>query len=344
MKDVVITTTNNIERCPVLEYIGFVCTNVVLGVNVFSDIAASFTDFFGGKSASYQNKLELIQKDVIKDLKYKAQNIGANAILSCRIDFDEISGGGKSMFMVSASGTACRIDISNLRIKEPNDSLYYGISKEQLNFELRRESVIYRINKNDTISDDDYEFLMNHPQDELVRNLIQKYYNSIQYYMEVEYRRKVIALLSKTSRSKLIEECYSLIIESIYVSNIINDLDLFSADKILELCNSGHFLALVLKILNSENPYYNRQEVEMMKKIVYFCDSLPDTGRIENVKGLLGKESKKFICSKGHKMAVDVEYCSVCAVNIKGLTLEQVEKINLFKNKVKILDMMIKER
>lgn len=42
----------------------------------------------------------------IVNLKQKAANMGANAILGLKIDFDEISGKGKSMFMISAIGTA----------------------------------------------------------------------------------------------------------------------------------------------------------------------------------------------------------------------------------------------
>ena len=40
------------------------------------------------------------------ELKAKAKSFQADAIVGLHIDFDEVSGGGKSMFMVSASGTA----------------------------------------------------------------------------------------------------------------------------------------------------------------------------------------------------------------------------------------------
>ena len=43
-------------------------------------------------------------------MKNKAIRIGANAIVGFKVDFDEISGKDKSMFMVSASGTACKIE------------------------------------------------------------------------------------------------------------------------------------------------------------------------------------------------------------------------------------------
>lgn len=102
----IITTTNNVEKHNVAQYLGIVNANVVLGTNFFSDFAAALTDTWGGRSGTYQNKLKLIYKDVMNELEGKARELNANAILGLHIDFDEISGGGKSMFMVSASGTA----------------------------------------------------------------------------------------------------------------------------------------------------------------------------------------------------------------------------------------------
>lgn len=102
----IITTTNNVEKHNVAQYLGIVNANVVLGTNFFSDFAAALTDTWGGRSGTYQNKLKLIYKDVMNELEGKARELNANAILGLHIDFDEISGGGKSMFMVSASGMA----------------------------------------------------------------------------------------------------------------------------------------------------------------------------------------------------------------------------------------------
>ena len=91
--DFIITVTNNLEGCVIERYVDTVCANVVVGTNVFSDIAASLTDFFGGFSGSYKSKLELIYNEAIKELRAKAKNLGANAVVGFSIDFDEISGG-----------------------------------------------------------------------------------------------------------------------------------------------------------------------------------------------------------------------------------------------------------
>lgn len=106
----IVTTTNSLEGYSVRRYLGVVNANVVIGTNLFSDFAASLTDVFGGRSGSYKSKLNTIYSEVMQELTDKASNYQADAILGLHIDFDEISGGGKSMFMVSASGTAVTLE------------------------------------------------------------------------------------------------------------------------------------------------------------------------------------------------------------------------------------------
>lgn len=106
----IVTTTNNIEGYTVKRYLGVVNANVVIGTNLFSDIAASLTDVLGGRSGSYKSKLNTIYDEVMKELTEKAKSYHADAIVGLHVDFDEVSGGGKSMFMVSASGTAITLE------------------------------------------------------------------------------------------------------------------------------------------------------------------------------------------------------------------------------------------
>ena len=63
----IITTTDTIENCPIKRYIDTICSNIVIGTNVFSDFAASVTDFFGGRSGSYKRKLQIIYNEASKE-------------------------------------------------------------------------------------------------------------------------------------------------------------------------------------------------------------------------------------------------------------------------------------
>ena len=94
---VIITTTPTLEGMPIKEYRGIINTNIVIGTNLFSDFAASFTDVFGGNSDTYQNKMNSMYSAAKKQMQDKAIRLGANAIVGYRTDFDEISGKGKSL-------------------------------------------------------------------------------------------------------------------------------------------------------------------------------------------------------------------------------------------------------
>ena len=109
-KKMLITTTNNIEGATIEAYIKPVSSHVVFGANLFSDIAASFSDIFGGRSASYQKQLVRLTEAAISELAAAAKAVKANAIVGMHLDYSEISGGGKAgMFMAVATGTAVRL-------------------------------------------------------------------------------------------------------------------------------------------------------------------------------------------------------------------------------------------
>ena len=105
----IITTTPSIEGRQIESYIGLSSANVVVGTNVFSDFFASITDVFGGRSSTYQNKLDKTYAAAIEEIERKAIRMGADAVLGLKIDFYEISSKDKAMFMVSAVGTAVKL-------------------------------------------------------------------------------------------------------------------------------------------------------------------------------------------------------------------------------------------
>src|SRR5690606_18379477 len=105
MTKLLITTTNNIEGWEIIQYYQPVSSNVVVGANIFSDIAASWTDFFGGRSGNYERRLQEIYEQALQILNERAISIGANCIVGLKVDFGEVSGKGTQMFMVSAVGT-----------------------------------------------------------------------------------------------------------------------------------------------------------------------------------------------------------------------------------------------
>ena len=104
----IVTTTNFIEDRKVTEYLGIVFGEVISGVDFIKDMAAGFRNFFGGRSGSYEGELIVAREDAIKEMIQRAQERGADAVLSVDVDY-EVLGQGGNMLMVTASGTAVKL-------------------------------------------------------------------------------------------------------------------------------------------------------------------------------------------------------------------------------------------
>ena len=103
------TTTPSIEGKRIVEYRGIVFGEVVSGVNFVKDIAASFSNFFGGRSGSYEEELINARQNAIIEMEQRAQALGANAVVGVDIDY-EVLGQANNMLMVTVSGTAVVIE------------------------------------------------------------------------------------------------------------------------------------------------------------------------------------------------------------------------------------------
>src|SRR5699024_2868608 len=101
----IITTTPSVEGMRIVEYKGIVCGEVISGVNFIRDIAASFTNFLGGRSGSYEDELIQARQNALAEMQERASAMGANAIVGVDIDY-EVLGADNGMLMVTASGTA----------------------------------------------------------------------------------------------------------------------------------------------------------------------------------------------------------------------------------------------
>ena len=105
----IITTTPSIEGRRILEYKGVVFGEVITGVNFIKDFAAGLTNIFGGRSGSYEGELIEAREQALKELQKRAETAGGNAVIGVDIDY-EVLGQGGNMLMVTASGTAVRIE------------------------------------------------------------------------------------------------------------------------------------------------------------------------------------------------------------------------------------------
>lgn len=101
----IITTTPTIEGKKIIEYKGIVFGEVISGVNFIKDFAAGLSNFFGGRSGTYEEELIKARENALIEMEDRARRLGANAVVGVDIDY-EVLGADNGMLMVTASGTA----------------------------------------------------------------------------------------------------------------------------------------------------------------------------------------------------------------------------------------------
>ena len=105
----ILTTTQNIEGRTITEYRGIVFGEVITGVNFLKDFGAGIRNIIGGRSNSYENELIAARQQALQELSDRASKLGADAVVGIDVDY-EVMGTNNGMLMVSASGTAVRLD------------------------------------------------------------------------------------------------------------------------------------------------------------------------------------------------------------------------------------------
>ena len=105
----IITTTPTVEGRRIVEYKGIVFGEFISGVNFIKDFAAGLSNFFGGRSSSYEGELIEARESAIREMQKRATALGANAVVGVDIDY-EVLGQSGNMLMVTASGTAVVVE------------------------------------------------------------------------------------------------------------------------------------------------------------------------------------------------------------------------------------------
>lgn len=349
MSEILITTTPMLGNVEIQRYIGPLTANVVLGVNFFSDFAASLTDVFGGSSETYQSKLDSLTYDVDKIMKAKASRMGANAIIDYKLQFNEISGKGKQMFMVTATGTACVITMPKQELIGKIGQVPFSLIRRQYLIALYRR----RLKANESLTEKDWENIYSLNISELSPELVDEYFRLKTEYIEdfyvMQYRdfysSKFEEYLNKLNKAEVGEQIYSYInSQPELVVDLVIRYNLFDTKVILDQIALDN-ISIAVNLLNSHKDYYTQEDLMDMNHIVSLLNDLPNKGEFQITKsGIFSKkEEEVYICPNGHKNAKDSVYCANCGQSIKGLTADQDKTINKFRDVTIALENIIKQ-
>lgn len=340
------STTNKVDNGKVIQYYGVVSAQIVAGTGFLSDFAAGLSDFFGGRSGSYRRQLEGLYEEALDELSDKAKYLGANGILGLTIDMDNISGKGMSMFMITTVGTAVKIEFDDKKQIDLNSK--GTVSSELLLTAIAKREILQILDNSKTpLPSKKWETILKYPDNEYVLPVINRYFeidmmggqgfedeykgfqNNIDAFMQIVDRKLVIQVVYKKMKGS----------DSDFrtARMLVRKHQLFDAKSMIDLLQSVD-PSRAISILEVEQPSYSESDLKDMEALMEAIDNMPDQGKIEMVKGgVFSKDADKFICVCGHKNNPEVEYCSECGRNIKGLRQSEVDMINAFKNRVSVL-------
>ena len=349
-KKIYMTTANTVDNGKVVENLGIVSSHLVAGTGFISDFVAGLSDIFGGRSGTYKRQLESLYYDAMSELSDNAVRLGANALIGVRIDMDNISGKGMSMFMITALGTAVVADFDSEQIS--TDLTTAGISCEMIEGEVQKQFVLGELAEDVfVISTKSWEFILNNPSPEFAPGLTKRYarlVGSDRYTEDVyaSFRRNYESYISLIDREIAIKFLYPLLIDLspnvfTHVWTILDDNNLLDVDSIRYILKDRTLGSAVYRLLTLRKPSYTSTDLTAMKQLLDEIDNLPNVGTVEVLKEGLFKGREKYICRNGHKNSPDREFCSECGENIKGQTEDDIKAIEEFRRRCNALEKLL---
>lgn len=110
MRSIIMTTSFDVPNREVESVISIIASEAALGMNVFKDIANNWRDFVGGRSATSQASLKEARLACLDGLRAEAHAIGADAVISVDLDYNQLATGGTGgILFVAATGTAVKL-------------------------------------------------------------------------------------------------------------------------------------------------------------------------------------------------------------------------------------------
>ncbi|QIZ78213.1 YbjQ family protein [Ferrimonas lipolytica] len=351
-----ISTTNEIYGEQIDSHIGIVSSHVVAGANVFRDALASLSDIFGGQVTGYQSKLEDIKYSALEELKFKADLEGGDALVGVTIDVDEVSGGGKSMFMVTAMGTVVSLNKSSkAEIPHKGNASLNSVSANEMKTQLLLMQAKQKIgHKSYYLNNDTLLPILNCNHPEIVSFVIEQLAT---FYKDESQNSSYIP--------ELAIEYFSSIEKSPFVVDAIYNafLDYPESQSLLIIAKNNFLIDYIRieKLLSNDNIFVRKSALKliMMDKLKYEKEDIKSITTLLNsieknfkpfptysVKSIMG-EKYVWKCICGKEVKAERDYCEHCLSNSYGfskkdLTPEQV-RINL-SNRLLVLQTMFQHQ
>jgi len=109
--EILIATVDLLDGYRVESYHGLVTAHVSCGINFMRGWFVAFRDFFGGRVGTFEKESARLEERAMTELIQKAlDHPGVNAILGLRLSYHHVGDGKRSMLILHAAGTKCRVE------------------------------------------------------------------------------------------------------------------------------------------------------------------------------------------------------------------------------------------
>jgi len=356
-KDVLVITTSSADGLKIKRYLKPISAHIVAGTNFFSDFFASFSDVFGGRSNTYQKQLASLYNEAIERIKFAAYELGANGIVGLNIDMDEISGKGKSMFMLTAIGTAVMFEkeTTEKAVLPKSDEQFENVGVDRINILRNKKVIIEKAYSGDlNLNDEIWSFITANQVDEVFPYLLKRFAEPLTYEQtssenSTNFYKLLVGYVDALSENKKIELLYNSIKNEtneqivLKLSEIIRDLNLFDFKNSMQLLQSENFQTqkIGLRISTFDKPFYNKEDKADLQNIIDLIKAtFIERGTRTMKKQLLSsKEKEVWTCECGKTNDIG-SYCSGCNKDIYGFKPNEVKPEavkNYIKQKIELI-------
>jgi uncharacterized protein YbjQ (UPF0145 family)/CDGSH-type Zn-finger protein len=360
-KNILVLTTSTIDGIKVKKYIKPVSANVVAGTNLFSDLLGGISDIFGGRSQAYQKQLNSLYDEAIERVKRAAYEIGANCIIGLTIDMDEISGKGKSMFMLTAVGTAVIIenDIFEKSNHSENEDKLENVALDKLKILKRKKTIIRKANSKElNLSDENWDFITANQVYEVFPFLLLKLNNTISNERNNpgstdKFTKSLAGYIDALPDRFKLNLIYEAIFEesslvALILCRLVSELFLFDFEKVLELLKNDSFekQKIGLILATADKPFYNNKDAQNLNLILNQIQiNFSERGERTVKRNMLSsKEKEVWICECGKINDLET-FCQGCQQDIFGFKQEEInpkKAIIHIKEKIELISELVK--
>ena len=104
----IIATTPEVPEGKVIQTLGVVTGEAIIGAHIFRDFFAGITNIIGGRAGGYEKALREARDIALDEMQIEAKSRGADAVIGVDLDYESL-GADNGMLMVTASGTAVKL-------------------------------------------------------------------------------------------------------------------------------------------------------------------------------------------------------------------------------------------